>query len=192
MNQKMKTLIKSLSILFIVLFVGACSCEKSVSNFNKRTLKKERKLLDKGCLELRRDSIPTSDKVAKLPDTIYQKINIPGPTIRDTFKIECDEEGNVVYKGSIIKDGIVSREVKCPDIDSVITIYNENKVKESQRADYCCAGWEACEKRRGELASTKVCGFWCKAQWAGAGSAATIILLIIAFIVAKTRGMLPW
>lgn len=168
----MKALI---TILAAVLLVG-CSCEKKVARFNESTLKKQQKLLRKGCAQVGTDSIPAKTPT---PDTLYSHIEIPGPVIIDTFRVECDENNRPVINGQKLSTNIYRREVKCPDIDSTIAIYNADKVAESNRADFCCAALKQCKARQIELVQSEVCGFWCKAKWAGYGFFVAVILFII-------------
>jgi hypothetical protein len=179
----MKALI---TILAAVLLVG-CSCEKKVARFNESTLKKQHKLLRKGCAQVGTDSIPTK---ILTPDTLYSHIEIPGPVIIDTFRIECDENNRPVINGQRLSTNIYRREVKCPDIDSTIALYNADKVAESNRADFCCAALKQCQERQIELVQSEVCGFWCKAKIAGMGIAigaiAAWLLIVFKSIILKT------
>jgi hypothetical protein len=179
---------KILTLILVVIMIAGCSCEKSVSRFHKKTFKKEQKLLIKGCISEKRDSIPVKETVQKLPDTIRTNVFVEGPTIRDTFRIECDELGRVIYRGKVLSGGVLATAVKCPDLDSVISIYNKDKVTEETRANYCCDGWQNCEKLRVDSLQSDVCGFWCKFKMFGIGAVLGIALSVVIAILLKLRG----
>lgn len=123
-------------ILFILFIFTSCSLEKRLSIKQRKVNK-----LDFEISEIKKQlSLPLDSTIVKTDTLIFVKESVK----RDTLKLECDEEGNVILHDTILKDGQIITENQFVETEKVIQndvlktkkeiVYVEKKLNNKQLA----------------------------------------------------------